>query len=150
MGHQVHPRDRGGECSELGGELHARRRGCRKKCGFDQPEYRESVRNRRTDSAIGPRVPSFRESGPEPSSEELRLGPSLENQARNEGRQSSQGRTLPPTFEKSREERAYKIKVSMNACMCQLFCMRNADCPLSVPPGKSSQRLRGSGVFLNE
>ena len=44
-----------------------------------------------------------------------------------EGRQSPQGRTLPPTFEKPREERAYEWEVSPGVQMCQLFCTRNAE-----------------------
>jgi len=93
--------------------------------------------------------PAQRESGLEPSSEKLLLGRSLENQARNEGKQSSQGRALLPTFEKPREERAYELEVSLSARMCQLFCMRNADCLPPVPPRKPGQRLWGSGVFSN-
>ena len=43
------------------------------------------------------------------------------------GRQSPQGRALPPTFEKPREERAYEREVSLGAQMCQSFCTRSAD-----------------------
>ena len=42
------------------------------------------------------------------------------------GRQSPQGRTLPPTFEKPREERAYVKDVSFRTQMCQSICTPNA------------------------
>ena len=44
-----------------------------------------------------------------------------------QGRQSPQGRTLPPTFEKPREERAYVVEVSLSAGMCQTFCTQYAN-----------------------
>jgi hypothetical protein len=63
---------------------------------------------------------------------------------RKEGRQSPQGRTLPPTFEKPHEERAYEREVSLGVRMCQLFCTHFAG---SCARGRGSicYRCGGSG-----
>jgi hypothetical protein len=58
---------------------------------------------------------------------EMLGGPEREIRTRKRGRQSPQGRTLPPTFEKPREERAYEWEVSRDDRMCQTICVWSAE-----------------------